>query len=148
MEMIQRFATEHRVKVTKDSCDDPVIVGRLGESCIYEYGDGLLGVCFVTDGKKPPRTGIYNTFKATCLKAGMTQRQSGDAEGAFSFKPRNLEQARVALKGIRARFKRRVTPKQAAAGAARLAAARAARHKPHVASEISTKFASIAPRAA
>jgi hypothetical protein len=111
---ITEFATKHRIKVTKDECDDPVIVGRMDHSNIYEYSDTELGVVFCTDGQKPPRTQIYNTFKAACLKAGMTLRQSGDAEGAFSFNPANPEQSKVAIKGIRARFKRKMTPEQLA----------------------------------
>jgi hypothetical protein len=127
---IQAFATDHRLKVTKDTCDDPAIMGRIGQSNIYEYSADELGVMFITDGKKEPRTQTWNKFKAACLGAGMTIHQSGDAEGAFSFDPTNKTQARVAIKGIKARVKRQMTPEQASAGAARLAKYRFLDQKP------------------
>jgi hypothetical protein len=123
---IKKFAVDHRLKVTEDECGDPVIIGRMDESNIYEYSDTELGVMFATDGKKAPRSQIYNTFKAACLKAGMTLRQSGDAEGAFSFNPANPEQAKAAIKGVRARFKRKMTPESLA----RLAIARQSIKRP------------------
>lgn len=135
--MIQEFATDHRLKVTRDGSGDIefVIPGRIGESLVYEYSGTELGVAFITDGKKAPRTGLYNTFKATCLSAGMTLRQSGDAEGSFSFDPENGVQAKAAIRGIRAKAKRKISPEQAAAGAARLLAVRSQHQtveNPHV----------------
>jgi hypothetical protein len=86
-----------------------------------------LGVLFMTDGRKPPRTGLFNTFRAACLEGGMAVHQLGDAEGSFLFDPMNPRQAKTAIKGIRARAKRQISPEQAAAGAARLAVARMSR---------------------
>src|SRR5438477_8548961 len=116
--MISEFAAVHRLRLAKDECGDPVIFGRIGSSNIYDYGDGELGVMFIADGA--PRTGLWNKFKTACLAAGMTLRQSGDAEGTFTFSPESKQQAKLAIKGIRARAKRQVSPEQAAAGAARL----------------------------
>jgi hypothetical protein len=130
---ILTFAKEHRLRTFKDGTGEDaeiVIEGRVGQSRIYEYSDEEFGVAFVTDGEKPPRTGLYNTFKAACLSAGMTMRQSGDAEGSFTFDPDNDAQAKVAIRGIRAKAKRRVNPEQAMAGAARLLAARQAKILP------------------
>jgi len=111
---IRDFAEAHRLKLTKDNSGDPVITGRVGQSNIYEYSDTELRVAFVTDGKKDPRTGLFNRFKAACLSVGMIPRQIGDAEGSFSFDPTNEAQAKVAIKGIRARAKRRLSPEHAA----------------------------------
>jgi hypothetical protein len=127
---IQKFATENKLRVKKDGSGDDaefVIEGRIGESTISQYGDAELCVAFITTGKLAPRTGLFNTFKEACLAAGMTLRQSGDAEGLFSFDPQDPKQARVAIRGIRAKAKRRMSPEQAAAGAARLAQARLSR---------------------
>src|SRR5438045_419305 len=121
---IFEFAARHRLKLGKDDCGDPVVFGRIGSSNVYDYGDGALGVMFIADGA--PRTGLWNKFKSACLEAGMTLRQSGDAEGAFTFSPESKQQAKVAIKGIRARAKRQVSPEQAAAGSARLLLARQA----------------------
>jgi len=132
--VIEEFATRHRLKVARDECNDPVIAGRIFESNIYEHGDGRLGVMFVTDGRKPPRTGLYNRFRAACLGSGITQVQSGDGEGAFTFDPDDPAQAKVAIKGIRARVKRKVTPEQLA----RLATMRNLARKPPVEPRISS----------
>ena len=127
---IETFAREYRLRLARiGSGEDAEIVvpGRVGSSNIYEHSDDEFGVMFITDGKKPPRTGLFNTFKAACLAAGMTLRQSGDAEGVFTLAPENAAQAKVAIRGIRAKAKRRISPELAAAGAARLAAARNSR---------------------
>lgn len=135
---VKDFAARHRLKLTKDGSGEDIefiVQGRIGQSSIYEYSDSELAVAFVTDGKKPPRTGLYNTFKAACVSAGMVLRQSGDAEGSFSFDPENDAQAKVAIRGVRAKAKRRISPEQALAGAARLLAARQASRtvgNPHV----------------
>jgi hypothetical protein len=133
MTEIEKFAKAHHLKLTRDGQGDDlekIVLGRIGESSIYDYYDeGQLAVSFMTDNRKAPRTGLWNTFKAACVEAGMTPRQIGDAEGTFSFDPKNAKQAKVAIKGIRARVKRQMSAEQAKAGAERLAAARLARQK-------------------
>jgi len=130
--MITKFAEQHRLKVTKDICDEVIIKGRIHDSHIYEYSDDEFGVMFITNGKQAPRTGLFNKFKADCLSVGMTLRQLGDAEGAFSFNPSDSKQAKVAINGIKARVKRTLSPEHAAAGAARLAIARQSRGRVNV----------------
>ena len=132
--MIEEFATRHRLKVTRDECNGTIIAGRIYESNIYEHSDDTLGVMFVTDGRKSLRTGLYNRFRAACLASGMTQVQSGDGEGAFTFDPDDPAQAKVAIRGIRARVKRKVTPEQLA----RLATMRNLIRKPPVEPRISS----------
>jgi len=114
---IKTFATHHRLKVTRDGDGgdiEYVIPGRIGQSQIYQHSEELLGVLFMTDGKKPPRTGLFNTFRDACLAVGMTAHQTGDAEGSFLFEGKNSDQAKVAIRGIRARVKRQMSPEQAA----------------------------------
>jgi hypothetical protein len=114
---IARFASRHRLKVTKDKSDDTtVIVGKAGQ--IYEYSDTLLGVLFITPAKKAPRTRVWNSLSAQCIAAGMTPRQQGDAEGALTFDPANPEQVMLAIKVAGAKRKRQLTPEQQAAKAA------------------------------
>jgi hypothetical protein len=122
---ITEFANANRLRLTKDSCGDEVIAGRVGESTIAEYDEGVMCVAFVTQGKLLPRTGLFNTFKVACIEAGMTPCQIGDAEGVFSFDPENHKQAKVAIKGIRVKSKKQMSAEQIASCAARLAAARA-----------------------
>lgn len=128
--MIAEFAAIHRLKyvrVGEGEDIERVVLGRIGQSSIYEYSETELGVSFMTDGRKAPRTELWNKFHAACLSAGMTPRQIGDAEGSFSFDPKNSKQAKVAIQGIRARVKRQLSPEQAQAGAARLPATRLAK---------------------
>jgi hypothetical protein len=91
-----------------------VFSGRIDESNIYEYSDVELGVAFVTSAKKSPRTGLWKRLKVACLSAGMRLRQEGEAEGCFTFDPTNPEQAKVALKGIRVRFRKQPSAEQLA----------------------------------
>lgn len=129
---IKTFATSHRLKVIRDGEGEDieyVVPGRIGQSQIYQHSEDLLGVLFMTDARKPPRTGLFNTFRDACLAVGMTAHQIGDAEGSFLFKGRDREQPEVAIRGIRAKAKRRISPEQALAGAARLQAARLSRQK-------------------
>lgn len=81
-QLIQEFAAKYRLKVVRDDCNDPIIVGRIPESNIYEYSDSELGVIFMSSIKKALRTNLWKKFKAACLDAGMVLRQNGDAEGA------------------------------------------------------------------
>jgi hypothetical protein len=135
--LIEDFVKQNRLKITKDNCGDPIITGRIGQSNIYEYSDAELGVMFITGGKKSPRTGLWNKFKAACLGVGMTPRQVGDAEGSFSFDPTNSTQAKVAIKGIRARVKRQMTRESLARLATMRQSIAQSTQKPLVASEIS-----------
>jgi hypothetical protein len=134
---LKTFAERYRLRLTKDECDDLVVWGRPDRTNIFEYAlDGSRfgvmfttdGNMFTTDGKKPPRTELFNKFRSACLAAGMTPLQTGDAEGTFTFDPADDAQAKAAIKVARAKTRRRVTPEQAAAGAARLAAARLAQN--------------------
>ena len=113
--MIAEFAAIHRLKyvrVGEGEDIERVVLGRIGQSSIYEYSETELAVSFITDGRKAPRTGLFNIFKAACLEAGMTPRQIGDAEGSFSFDPKNSKQAQVAIRGIKAKVKRQLSPEQ------------------------------------
>jgi hypothetical protein len=125
---LKDFAERYRLRLAKDECDDLVVWGRPDKTNIFEHAvDGSsFGVMFITDGRRPPRTGLWRKFQSACLAAGMTPLQVGDAEGTFLFDPEDDAQARVAIKAARAKIRRLLTPEQAAAGAARLAAARLA----------------------
>ena len=126
---LKDFAERHRLKLKFDECGDPIILGRPDQTNIYEYSlDGSrFGVMFMTDGKKAPRTQLWRKFQSTCLAAGMTPLQVGDAEGSFLFDPADDRQARVAIKVTRAKARKQVTLERRAALAATLAVARAAK---------------------
>jgi hypothetical protein len=70
-----------------------------------------LAMCWLTDGR---RTGLWNATKKKCLAAGMRLHQEGDAEGIFVFDPSNPTQAKLAIKSVQAKTKRKITPESLA----------------------------------
>jgi hypothetical protein len=124
---IKEFAEAQRLKITKDSCGDAIIQGRLyRDANISEHDDGMLAMCFLVDGRSgtPSRQGLFNRVKKECLIAGMRLHQEGDSEAVFVFDPTDKAQSKLAIKAVRARVKRQMTPEQVAALSSRLLAAR------------------------
>ena len=114
------FAEQHRVKVTKDSCGDPIIQGKAHpDANISEHDGGMLAMCFMGDS-----TGRFRNVRKACLAAGFRLVQEGDSEGIFVFDPSDKAQAKLAIKSARVRVKRQMTPEQVAVLSNRLAIAR------------------------
>lgn len=127
---LQTFATEHRLKVTTDSCGEKIVQGRLYKDAnISEHDDGKLCMCWLTEKSHAKK---FNSVKRACLSAGMTVVQEGDDEAIFTFDGDNPIQAKLAIASVRARVKKQISAEQAATGAARLAIARESRSKPLV----------------
>ena len=126
---IDKIAEQHRLKISRDACNDPIIKGKLGE--VYEYSDGTLGVLFMPDekNKHPERSWArkWRIVRDACVAVGMTLVQDGDAEGALTFDPRDIGQVREAIKAAKVKTRRRVSPERAAVLATRLAVARASK---------------------
>ena len=111
---IQTFAEQYRLTTKKDSCGEVVIPGRprntarVENRCqIFEHGKQKFGICVLAD-----TVGKWNHRKKTARDAGFTLRQDGETEGILLFDPQNAKQARLAIKLVGAREKRRVTPEQ------------------------------------
>jgi hypothetical protein len=83
-------------------------------------------MCWLTDGKKTARTGMWNRIKAKCVAAGMMLHQDGDAEGILVFDPADPGQAKLAIKSVKAKAKRQMSPERLAALSATLTKARKA----------------------
>jgi hypothetical protein len=118
---IQEFGKKYRVKTREDNCGETIAPGKGwgfqkpdGGGHIYEYSTTEMGAIFVTPVSKPARTMFWNKMRKACSAAGMTLRQCGDAEGAFSFDPENSEHVRLAMKLAGVRPKRRMSPNQLA----------------------------------
>jgi hypothetical protein len=77
---ITEFAESHGLKTQRDECGDVIVPGKSGH--IYEYSDSELGVIFVSPVNHHPRMVFWKRMSASCVLAGMTRRQQGDAEGA------------------------------------------------------------------
>ena len=111
-EMIHTFAQQYRLRTFRDTDGATVICGQAG--ChLYEYSDSELGLMVLSDAKDVhPRR--WAGIRKKCLEAGMTLRQNGETEGAFSFNPKNRQQARLAVRLTGARPKRQLSPEHRA----------------------------------
>jgi hypothetical protein len=103
---LKAFATKHRLKIKLDSCGDPIVQGKFGT--IYEYSDELLGMTFMPPPSASGR--MWAAAQKAMLASGMRITQNGDTEGAGSFDPNDAAQAKPALKLVKARAKRQVSP--------------------------------------
>ena len=111
-EMIHMFAQQNRLPVCREADGTTVIRGRAG--ChLYQFSDSELGLMVLSDAKDV-RSRRWAGICKKCLEAGMTLRQNGDDEGAFSFNPNNRQQARLAIKVTGARPKRQLSPEHRA----------------------------------
>lgn len=105
-ELLHSFAEKYHLHVKPDECGDPVILGSRGH--LYAYSPEELGLMiFPPDGT--PSVRLWNLVLSKCLAVGMTLRQCGDAEGAFSFDPGNKQQSRLAIKVTRVRPKKQIS---------------------------------------
>lgn len=93
--MIKEFARRNRVKTKRDECGETIAPGKKGDSHIFDYGDGQLGV-MIMPGPKETRT--WNNARKAFLAAGMEITQNAEHEGAATFDPDDKEQVRLAKK--------------------------------------------------
>jgi hypothetical protein len=102
---LQSFAKKHNLRVQFDDCGDPVTLGTRGH--LYEYGPIELGLMILSGDD--PSSRFWNAVRPKCISAGMTLRQNGEAEGAFSFDPENKDHARLAIKLTGVRPKKKIS---------------------------------------
>ena len=96
------FAEKYRLRVRRDECGDPIVIGKTGH--IYEYGEGLLGVLIL------PMNGqgrIWANARGRLEDAGCQIWQDGDTEGTALFDPQDHAQAKLAIRLVGAKPKRR-----------------------------------------
>jgi len=113
---IQEFADKHCVKVTRDDCNDTVVIGRRPSHIYDGFADGRLGL-FVW----LPTARRWNSLRKVLEAAGFTIKQNGSTEGCAIFDPTNAKQARLALKLVGARTRREQRAPSVAQMAARAA---------------------------
>jgi hypothetical protein len=110
---IEQFAAQHKVKIKRDDCNDPIIPGKVGH-----IGDGYSGgLLSVYVDAETPRAWTY--AKRKLVAVGMRIKQNGDADGVVMFDPANLTQVRIALKVAGIKTKRKAAPPSPAQLAAR-----------------------------
>jgi hypothetical protein len=111
--MLDRFASTHNLKIRRDECGDPIVSGKHGH--IYE-ADGRLGVCLLDNRPSlPTKARTLLNLRRKALAAGFTPHQLGEAESILLFDPEDKEQASLAIRLVRAKAKRTLTPERRAA---------------------------------
>jgi hypothetical protein len=114
MTKIETFAQQHRLRVTRDECNDRVIQGRRG----HLYFDGAALCLMVLDGKPA----IGSKWKALGGKLWMGDKTDGVQDVKITGIP--LENAKAAIRMCRIKPKRIMSEAQKAAAMAGLDKAR------------------------
>jgi hypothetical protein len=114
MTRTETFAQQHRLKVTRDECNDQIIQGKRG----HLYFDGALLCLMVLDGKRA----IVSKWEALGGKLWMGDITDGLQDVKITGIP--LEKAKAAIRMCRVKPKRIMSEAQQLAAAAGLAKAR------------------------
>jgi hypothetical protein len=124
---LREFAKRYRLK-TSDECGETVIWGKHGQ--IYQWGSGRLGALYSLDETcrhrrrpKPaqPSARKWGNARRALQSGGFELIQNGDWEGALLFDGESAEQARLAIRILGIKRRRKLSPEQAAKAAERLA---------------------------
>ena len=103
MNRLEQFACEHKLRVRKDECGDPMVCAKFGH--IYEHGPDVLGVVFSESDRNSNK--VLLARRRQLVKAGLTLHQVGDAESILLFDPMNTTQAETVVCAVGAYRKRR-----------------------------------------
>ncbi len=106
MSRIQHFARPHRLRIKRDELRALIIPGRLGH--LYEHDGGVLGLMLMSPNGDDPR--LDSTLRSRMRKAlreGLELQQRGDYESSFLFDTENKQHARLAIRLIGCKRKRR-----------------------------------------
>ncbi len=77
MSSIKHFANRHRLRVRRDECGDPIVVGKLGE--LYQHDNGLVGLALMCpNGDDPKLNRILLSRMRKALQEGLELHQRGD----------------------------------------------------------------------
>jgi hypothetical protein len=104
LSMLQQLADKHRLTIRRNEDGTDVIISSLGH--LYEYSDDELAIMFIP---AEPHPRAWTSVQGKCLVSGMTLRQTGDCEGAFSFDPADSGQVKTALDVLKLRRKKRIS---------------------------------------
>ncbi len=106
MTSIQHFANRHRLRAKRDEVRALIIPGRLGH--LYEHDCGAFGLILMSPNGDDPR--LDSTLRSRmrrALREGLELRQQGDFESSFLFDAKNQQHARLAIRLIGCKRKRR-----------------------------------------
>ena len=112
-QLLKQFADRYRLKLRRDEYRDYFVGGKRGQ--VYEYAPGRLAVLFLGNTKRQ-----WHAAKKKLAAAGFELMQDCDTEGTASFDLTDAEQCQVAIRVVKAKTRRVMSP----AGLANLQAAR------------------------
>jgi len=130
---IQAFAEAYRLKVRLDGCGDPIIPAKLGH--LYAHGAGRFGLMLEAPAHDTRLDNTLRARKRTALVAGFTLHPEGACESITLFDPGDPRQAALAIRLVRAKRKRLLSPEQAERARGLLRAAQEALETSHVATQ-------------
>jgi len=95
---IEEFATRHRVRPRRDTCNEEIIPGRPHKAArqedrshVYDHGDGQhFGLALMLDNSRK-----WTFAKQRLARLGFVVKQDGEGEGTLLFDP--TEEAQAAL---------------------------------------------------
>ncbi len=105
--ILAQFAEKHRLRLKRAEDGGHVILGKFGN--LYEHDSATLALLFM-----PDRPRLWSHAKRKLEAADFTIWQNGDEEGSALFDPTSPAQARIALKVVGVKRKRRQSPRQLA----------------------------------
>jgi hypothetical protein len=117
---LTEFAERYKVKIRKDSCDDPIVAGRVkwakhledNHNVFEADGEFYVYFNFLTVGK-------WNNVRKKLIEKGAKPYITCEVDGYLSFDPENAELVKLILRLAKIRTKRQLTPEQKAAVRAR-----------------------------
>jgi hypothetical protein len=125
---LEQFIAKYRIsKIKKDSCEDPIILGKfvLHGSVDKDRPEAHHHI-FMVDGQlyggyyNFPTKARWNVARKQLLAGGATPGPSGDCDGFVYFDPDNETIVRLVMKLARVKVKRVLTEEQRSKLAARL----------------------------
>ncbi len=102
---IQAFANRYRLRAKRHEDGELIITGKVGH--IYEHDESTLSLMFL-----PDRPRLWANARRKLEAVGFVIWQDGDHEGSALFDPTNKAQARLALRVVGIKRKRRASPAQ------------------------------------
>ncbi len=109
---MELFVRGHRLRMKRDACGDLIVRGKLGH--IAEHGGGFFSVVLEDTASGPSRARALLGRRRKALAAGFRLHQAGDCESVLLFDPAKPHQAKLAIRLVMARPKRRASEAQLA----------------------------------
>ncbi len=100
------FAEKYHLRVRRDSCGDQIALGKTGH--LFQFDENLMGLALISPNDDDPK--LDNTLRARKRKvvaAGFLLLQEGDFESVLAFDPADHTQAKLAVKLVGAKPRRK-----------------------------------------